>query len=86
MEVGSIGYKPTLSNTIFQIRIVGGMRKVPHTTLAVSSVSPMLYLWPKENEAIDIGNAEMRMAALYHAMRTGYIEIYAVQMKKCDNI
>ena len=59
-----IGYKPTLSNTTFQIRIVGSISKVPHTTLAVSSVSPILYLWPREKEAIDIGKAAMRMAAL----------------------
>ena len=62
--VVAIGYKSSLSNTIFQHKTVGSMSIVPIATFVASSASPILYCFAKENDAIDIGKVAMRMAAL----------------------
>jgi hypothetical protein len=44
--------------------IVGSIKIVPTATFADSCDSPILYLLPKENEAIEIGSVAIRIAAL----------------------
>jgi len=50
--------------TKFQIITVGSISKVPTATFEAKISSPILYVFPNENDAIEIGNVAIRTAAL----------------------
>jgi len=44
--------------------MVGSISRVPTATFADNCASPILYLLPREKDAIEIGNVAIRIAAL----------------------